>query len=266
MMNISEQSPLIQSFSKAKGDTLEMVFEHCRIAIIRNGKIKCGLCGYKDKVVEHNDFFLIPSGYKVFFLFLTDCDLMFIPVTEKPFFKDLDKYPLEEGSPLFVLKTTGLIDQYISTLDRYIDYGIRDPELFTAKVTELLFLLENSYDRQDLVAFFSLYLTDDYSFREQIRLNYLNVKTVRELACLMHYSYSGFNKRFKRVFGVSAYSWMQQQRARLIYRELLLSEKPLKAISLDYSFVSLSHFNEFCHKELGAAPSKIRKSSAMKSN
>ena len=249
----------VQKMTGLKDEELNLIFENCRIIIVRSGKIRCSLHGYKDKVAETGSLFLVPSGYKLSLNFLRNSSLMCISIMQRPVLQGLDKSITQDVDSLFMLKSKQVIDDFINSLESYIAHGINSPELFSAKTTELLFLLENFYDKQELTAFFALYLTDDYSFREQVRLNHMKVKTVRQLADLLHYSYSGFNKRFKRVFGVSAYGWMQQQRARLVYRELLLSEKPLKEISLDYSFVSLSHFNEFCHKELGASPSRIRK-------
>ena len=249
----------VETISGKKGEIFNLIFDNCRIVIVRKGEINCSLHGYKEKLADRDSIFLVPSGYKLSLNFAEDSSLMIITIDQRPVLQGLDRYIKEDENSLFLVKSKAIINDFINSLDSYIAHGINSPELYKAKTTELLFLLENFYDKQVLAAFFALYLTDDYSFKEQVRLNHMKVKTVGQLADLLHYSYSGFNKRFKRVFGVSAYGWMQQQRARLVYRELLLSEKPLKEISLDYSFVSLSHFNEFCHKELGASPSRIRK-------
>ena len=253
---------LMKTVSSLKGDSLNFVFEDSRIIVIRRGRLRCNLHGRKDQLMDEGHVFLVPSGYNLSIDFEQDSSLLLIRITEKPLLSIPDREQPEnaENDHLYPLKINYIIEDYLQLLDTYLKQGLNHPNLLKAKTTELFCLLDAFYDRQELAAFLSLYLTDDYGFKEQIRLNHLKVKTVRELADLLHYSYSGFNKRFKRSFGVSAYSWMQQQRARLVYRELLFSEKPLKEISLDYSFVSLSHFNEFCHKELGASPSRIRKS------
>ena len=241
------------------------------LIIIREGELDCTIESYPSKEVQRGYFFILPAGYSVSLSAKGVSRLMYIAISDRMqlhkslSFNSLQEYlsPNKKNTNPVCLKTHPILKDYLNSLDIYMDHNMDSSYLFEAKITELFYLLDNLYLKEELALFFEPYLTDDYSFREQIRKNYRKARTVRELSGLLHYSYSGFNKRFKRVFNVSAYSWMQRQRAKMIYRELCSGEKPLKEISADYSFVSISHFNEFCHKELGAAPSKIRKSNAI---
>ena len=79
---------------------------------------------------------------------------------------------------------------------------------------------------------------------------------------MTHYSLSGFQKRFKKVFGVSAYHWMKDVRSKSIYHQINSTEKSFKEISDEYGFSSPSHFNDFCKVHFGTTPGRIRRKKA----
>lgn len=114
---------------------------------------------------------------------------------------------------------------------------------------------------KELLNFFYPLLTKDTHFSDIILRNYNKVKTVKDLADLTHYSISGFEKRFKRVFGISPYKWLKKQKAKNIYREINYSVKTFKEISLEYDFTSPSHLNNFCKTNFGDTPGNIRRQS-----
>ena len=251
------------------GKSVKLTSKENLLVVIRAGKINAFLDNLDRKEVISDSFFIFPAGDTLYVEVEKDTQLMFIHIENKMhlykslFFSSMQRNIFEKKEEgLFSLGTHPVLGDYFKSLEHYIDCNIDSSYFMDAKVTELFYILDTFYPKQQLAALFQPYLTNDYKFKEQVSLNYRKARSVRELAEALHYSYSGFNKRFKKVFNVSAYSWMQQQRAKMVYKELCLSNKTLKEISADYSFVSLSHFNEFCHKELGAAPSWIRKNRA----
>jgi methylphosphotriester-DNA--protein-cysteine methyltransferase len=68
-----------------------------------------------------------------------------------------------------------------------------------------------------------------------------------------------FEKRFKTVFGMPAYRWMARQKAAGIYDALCTGDTPLKELAIRFGFSTKASFNDFCCKNLGAAPGTIRK-------
>lgn len=130
---------------------------------------------------------------------------------------------------------------------------------FQLKLDELLFMLGKLYPTEHLALFFKESLSDDTAFSECVRKNALKNKTVKELAQSMHYSVSGFEKRFKRVFKLSPYKWMKVNKAQRIYYDLSMTNKSLKDIEDDYGFKSVNYFYDFCKNNLGATPHTIRK-------
>ena len=82
----------------------------------------------------------------------------------------------------------------------------------------------------------------------------------------MNYTVSGFEKRFKRVFGVSPYKWMNNQKAKMIFQQVRTTDLTLKEISANFGFTSLSRFNDFCKTNLGKPPGDIREKSHIGGN
>lgn len=104
-----------------------------------------------------------------------------------------------------------------------------------------------------------LSLDKDYLFSDFIYSNYRKVRNVQELADLSFYSLSGFEKKFRRTFGISASKWLKQKLSMEILYEITKTSKQFKEISLDLGFSSPSHFNNFCKSLLGKTPREIRK-------
>lgn len=100
--------------------------------------------------------------------------------------------------------------------------------------------------------------TDTYFIRF-VRENHIRFCTVAEFAGAMNYSYSGFCKRFYKLFGMPAYRWMKEQKAKRVYQEIIRDHKPLKEIGYEYGFSGVSQFWRFCSENFGATPANIRK-------
>jgi AraC-like DNA-binding protein len=79
------------------------------------------------------------------------------------------------------------------------------------------------------------------------------------LAKKVNYSISGFEKRFKRVFDMSPYQWIQAQRAQAIYHEIHCSSKTFAELGYDFGFSSPSHFSNFCKQMFKETPGRLRK-------
>jgi AraC-like DNA-binding protein len=148
---------------------------------------------------------------------------------------------------------------FLDTLVFYINSGIKCTVMFDMKVKELFYVFRGFYPKEELYAFFYPILSNDMTFSDFVQKNYHKVKTVKELAEIANYSLSGFVKRFKKVFGTSAYQWMKEQKAAMIYHEINDMSKSLKEISFDYGFSSPAHFNDFCKVYFGNTPGNIRK-------
>ncbi|NDW10859.1 AraC family transcriptional regulator [Dysgonomonas sp. 520] len=165
----------------------------------------------------------------------------------------------EHEEKITLLSIKSVIVTYIQTLEEYANRGIDNHNLLDLKLKEFWYILKSFYPEKYLQGFFKMLAWDDLLFSEQVHTYLTEIRSVRQLAEKMNYSYSGFNKRFRRVFNISAYSWVRNHRAKQVYQDICETNKSLKEISTSHKFMTLSHFNEFCHKNLGKSPSEIRR-------
>lgn len=89
--------------------------------------------------------------------------------------------------------------------------------------------------------------------------NYKRTSNIKDLAELSYYSLSGFDKKFRRIFGQAPSKWMNERRKTNIYKELFDANKTLKQISKEYGFSSAVYFNNYCKSVFGMSPGEIRK-------
>lgn len=148
--------------------------------------------------------------------------------------------------------TVGLLSgiRYMSDDEFYADIKIR----------EFFFLIGISYSENDRRRFFESLDTTEQSFAALIYSNYKQASSVKELASMTCYSLSGFEKRFRKIFGQPASQWIAKQKAQKIYTEICNTTKPFKQLSHEYGFACPAHFTRFCHKHLGKSPITIRQS------
>lgn len=165
----------------------------------------------------------------------------------------------EASSGSNIIEINSVMKTYLSSLINYYTDGLKCYYFFELKVKELLYILRAYYTKEVLSSLFQPLLSYDTSFSNQILANYRKVKTIKELAELTNYSLSGFEKHFKKVFGVSASQWTKAQKSKLIYRDINNRDKTFKEISYSHGFYSPAHFNDFCKNQFGYTPGEIRR-------
>lgn len=158
-----------------------------------------------------------------------------------------------------ILEINGHIENFVQSFLHPWKDGLQCNSFSQLKTKEFLFLLLNYTAREDLAAFFAPIITNDMEFYALIQENYRSVKTVKKLAELTDYSLAGFEKRFKKVFGMPAYQWMKKQLAADLYHEIYHSKKSFTILSRNYGFSSSAHLTNFCKSVFGLTPKAIRK-------
>lgn len=159
------------------------------------------------------------------------------------------------------LKILGEMENYMNSLYVFLKAGINCTYYHELKINELFFIFRFCYAKDDLYKLFYPILNVDFEFNEFIMKHYKKVKKVSELAQLYNYSLSGFDKLFKRIYGISAGKWLKNQKAKEIYYQINRSDKSLKDISYEYGFSSPSHFNDYSKLHFGATPGELREKS-----
>lgn len=253
----------------AQWDTLTLCN---KIIILMEGEVDYIFDGIKKSTLRSKQAITVPIHTHFNLKALTDSTFMVFRLQNKVQLCDrysLDKLILDnkrranrnnnKADSVSYIIVDERLEGYISLLDAYISSGMKCTYFLKIKIQELFFLLRAYYPKEELLYFFRPLLEKNSTFSEFVYNNYMKVKSIKELADMANYSLSGFQKHFKKIFGVSAYQWLKQKRSMSIYRELNSTERPLKEISEEYGFSSPSHFNDFCKTQFGNTPGDIRK-------
>lgn len=137
-----------------------------------------------------------------------------------------------------------------------------DLQHFDLKLEELFALLRLAYDREEIEGFLKFYHCRIDGFRERIVSAYrtdMEVSDLYRLGEQMGLKEMSFKRSFYDEFAMPPREWLVEQRAKAIYRELVMSNRPLKELSYAFGFCSVSHFGLFCRQTLGDTPMHIRK-------
>ncbi len=257
--------PMIECREIAKGETLASKLTENKIFFILKGIIFLSYGSYQD-TLSKGFFIVVPGGNDYTISVLEDTYIVICRLKNN--LQLCEQYSIEKlftgQNDQFVdcspLQMKGPMELYVNHLIKYLEDGIRCIYLFDLKMKEFFFILRNYYTKEDLRMFFCPLLSHDFEFSDFVLKNHRKVKNVKEFAELANYSISGFEKRFKKVFRISAYKWMREQKAKEILHEIQNSRKAFKEIGWEYGFSSPAQFNDFCKSNFGMTPGKLRES------
>lgn len=244
----------------------EFIAEEHNILLVISGSFICSLQGYIDEEIGSGRMVFVSMGSRccisttegTSFICLKPGGIL--NLYNYPFYSQLQESDSKKSeNRLSALQFTPLITAYADYLKWFLQLGFNDPLYIGIKTRELFQLMSISYSLAERTLFFQALVSRDKKFSDYIYKNYRQISSIRELAAMSCYSLSGFEKRFQKVFGVSASRWISLRRADDIYHEITKTQKSIKQISFDYGFSSVSHFHKFCKNQLGLSPGYIRK-------
>ena len=236
------------------------------IVFVLKGKLRFSMHDFSTEI-SHGHFVLLPATHKIHYKAFLKSTIMILRLNEDmqlcPTF-NLDRLNKKQKSverpPGFtVLEINIRIRHYISGLLSTLKDGLKCRYFFQAKITELLIMLRVFYSEEQQSSFFYYFFTTDAGFAEYVRSNHLRYATVNEFAVAMEMTPQQFARRFYSLFGENPYEWMQREKARLVYRDICRTNKPLKDIADKYGFHIQANFSRFCKAAFGMNPGEIRK-------
>ena len=151
------------------------------------------------------------------------------------------------------------LKEFCTLLIHCLDDGLQCAHFHENKENELFLLLRSYYSKEELAMFFQPLLATDLDFRDFIMDNYTLDINAAALAGKLNLTLKTFNRRFENTFGTSFHQWVIQKKVELICQDLMLTEKPVSEIAMDYNFSSASYLTSFCKKNIGKTPLQIRK-------
>lgn len=259
-----QESPTIRTVVFEKDREIQINFN--TIIMVLEGKGSLSYGKNVNRPMKKEEILLLPIYTQV--KFYVEEKLTILIFRLHPSFHFCDHFSLEalymgavkKKKEIFnPLKMNDRVKSYVNSLLLYLDDGLKCRYFLELKIKELFYVLRAYNSEKDLAAFFQPILSEDMEFHNFIMNNYQTTKTVKEFAQKANYSITGFEKRFKKVFGTTAHEWMKDQLASSLYHEINCSRKTFMEISDTYGFSSSAHFSNFCKSVFGMSPSAIRK-------
>jgi AraC-type DNA-binding domain-containing proteins len=235
-----------------------------------DGSISFSFGTYENVSIDKGKIIFLPVDYNFACTTKTKSTMLIIRLKDKIRFCDcyrLDnlfeqtknkEIPDAEVDGLNLLDIKDCLSPFLSQLLTIINAGVNCRYYLKMKVKELFYLFRLFYTKEELAMFFKDVLNTTTAFSSHVYMNHHKYTTMGEFAKSMNYTPAGFEKRFKQIFGVPAYKWMVQQRAKKLYHELCIGDSNLKQVAEDFGFSSTSSLNDFCKKHFSKTPGEIR--------
>ncbi len=263
---MSGPQPYAEVYRLSQGSSETLVVQKTEIVFILSGSV---LMSFGDVIRERiggGKMVLLPSGAHASVIAEENTDLLTcryhdeIRFCERLGREELAKRAKDSADTLRIatLEIGTPMRRFADSLIAAIEDGLTDWRYISLKLDELMILVEHYYDTDSLAAFFRPLLGPDQMFRNFIYLNINRCRSISELQQMCNMSYSGFWSRFRRVMGESPRAFMAHEKSNNIKYDLLYCDLPIKEISEKYGFGSVQVFTEFCKKNLGNTPGRIR--------
>ncbi|MBK5722756.1 helix-turn-helix transcriptional regulator [Dysgonomonas sp. Marseille-P4677] len=275
------ESPTIDNLNLSKGQIWPSRALNSKVVFVTNGTLSISYDKTSKDKLPKGTILLLAIGCQFNIYAEEDTSLVIVYLPNKPnneeltlyklLFKDIlsekhynaDHLPLQikntKKNDVYYLTIKECLWTYLENLNERIKDGLKSDIFFELKLKELFLLLRAYYSKEELFNFFAPLQHWEQDFYSTVINNFHNVKTIKELADLTNYSISGFEKKFKRIFNISAGNWIKQQKSMAILNEISNEETPFKNICFQNGFSSLSHFNNYCKLHFGQTPGEIRR-------
>jgi AraC-like DNA-binding protein len=262
-----DQNPAIEFIRLPEGENVQILSELHQIIFVDSGGLTVSEEEVLDKKIKEGEFILVPRQTPCVFRVWKEANILVIKLGNHINLYDYlppdlaaDKKKVKvKGNDIGFLKPHQRMTEFSAMLENYINDGIKNVRFLDLKIQEFLILIQAYYDKRQLVSFYAPIHSRDFIFSNNVFVNFDKAKTVKELANTFDYSLSGFEKKFKKIFKISPYKWIQEQKAKKIYYEVSYGPKTFTRIAEEYGFSSPAHFNDFCKQYYGYTPGGLRK-------
>ena len=268
----SDPRPTIEIKKISATNLFEELPIHSKIIFLLEGQLTYSFGIFNNCIMSEKQILFLPPNYHFAFKSIDQAHILIVRLSHKIqfcetfnidnlYYKHYNTSDINtDGAKPFLLEMNQEMDIYIRNLQFFIQKEFYCEHYFRTKVKELFYLLRAFYTKEELACFFRKALGMDANFSFLILNNYHKYKTLSDMAADMNMTLSGFEKRFKKVFGTSACKWVNQHKAKKIYHAICNDQSTFKELSDLFGFSSQSAFNDFCKRNLGMPPGKIRES------
>ncbi|MCD7935341.1 MAG: AraC family transcriptional regulator [Tannerellaceae bacterium] len=248
-----------------KGKSIPLKATDPAIVFVKEAPVSLSYSSIEKKLISTGQFFLLPRDFVCLAESETDQQVLLLRIPNMTaiyihFMPPLAKEEVGDFEHLlYPLPMTDAIFTLVDSVLFYINEKHTSSQLMGLKAFELFYFLKTFYSEDLIKHFFTPILKKEYTFALFILTHYSKVKNADELAHLSNYTFSGFDKQFRKVFGMAPYKWMLQKKVSRIYLEICTTSKPIKVIAEEFGFTNSSHLGDFCRKHIGMSPVRLRK-------
>lgn len=262
------QNAAIEFIKLPKGKNVQFLSELHQIIFVSSGTLTIFHRKMTNKKIKCGESVLIPIKELCVLKTHEDVNIMSLKLDKQINLHDY--FPLgletnkqeetkEKNHNIGFLKSHQRLIEFVNMLENYVKDGIKNTDFYALKIQEFFLLIQTYYNKHQIGCFFAPIYNNDFIFTNNVFQNFDKIKTAKELADVLGYSLSGFEKKFKKVFNISPYQWMLDQRAKKIYQEVSYGPKTFTRLSEEHGFSSPAHFNDFCRIHFGYTPGDLRK-------
>ena len=263
-----KEDPLLEYIEFGERGHNEYQIDKNCIFFVLKGKSFISFGRNVNQSVKENDIFLLPAKTKISTIAVEEKTILllfYLPLSFS-FFDHflLEIFPEESKKKkkqynIHLLKINRYIKEYLLSFLSCWNDGLQCRFFYELKIKELLFLLHNCTSEENPIAFLAPVLTSDMKFSVLVQEKYKSARTTKGLAQLTNYSINGFERRFRKIFGISTKKWMKKQLANELYYEIRCGKKTFTKISNEFNFSSSAHLSNFCKSVFGLTPKAVRK-------
>jgi len=262
----------IEIMRMEKGEHSEVTIAHNEVIFFMEGQVCFMFRNFPNYEGKKGEILFLPAGGKysykavqqsVIVIFrihgpIVLCENYSVEQLYEAQKKTAEFYLSQTRRKLSVMAMHTGIWQFLNGIVDNLNDGISCGAFFDLKIKEFFMLVRLYYTKEDIYDFLYLILSKDTSFSEYVRTRWHHFRNVEEMAEYMHLTTRQFSEKFKKIFDVTPYKWMKQERAKVIRNQLVASHKTIKQIAFENGFSDLPQFTKFCKKEIGKTPTEIR--------
>jgi AraC-like DNA-binding protein len=263
------RKPNIELLNLPTKETITKTAKNTALFFLLEGQIEVS---YRTVVrqIEKGHFFLIPINESYGVRYTGHTKIMICSLEEKllanhkrkaGLLYDIcnTKLPDLEDCELLSIKMNRYIQSILNDCLDVMDSSCLYARYTQCKTEEFLILLRSYYPNELLARLFQPAFNNKVDFELVVRKNRDKLFTVEEFAAVTHLNRNTFRQKFKEVYGITPTTWIKQERANLVLRELMEGKKPIADIVSDYKFSNFPNFIRFCNMHFKNTPGNIRK-------
>jgi AraC-like DNA-binding protein len=267
--NEISETPAIEILDFNEGATINRTAKNTMLFFVMEGVISAN-CGFaENRLIETNDFFLIPPLAPYSFDFSQNTKLYCCHLTEEILLCRKGKPELlsevceklkliDKDSDLFTIKSNPYVIKVLNNSIENMNLGLRWLNYQKIIIQELQILISAYYCDEELARLFHPVFKGDIIFKSIVLQNKNKLFTVEEFAAAVHLNRNSFRNRFMEIFGINPSDWIINNRAVQVINELK-KDKPIMSIVHDCGFSSYPNFVRFCRNFLHDTPAMLRK-------